>query len=230
MLLERRQVEQIIRGTKTQTRFPTGIATQYRVGSSYPVRQREKCAPDVEPTRCRVVCEVVELAPRLGDISLKDAIAEGHKTTDGFREWWVARYDPTFDGDRAQRFVQRFAAKPVICVAFKLDVSERPRFLAPAVGRGRGMGDYTESASRAMQDVGEPLDEATQKWFTADAHERALNRPGRREEALRRQGKSLSTRLKQAVQVVDPENIEAAALLERINSQVAMLEKLRRAA
>jgi hypothetical protein len=223
LLLSRRQVGQVLRGTKTQVRLPAKTATRFTVDRSYPVRS--------ESLKCRVLCHEVRTC-ELGAITVKDALAEGHRDTGEFKDWWVRRHDRRWlesheDEDILERFDSYHAARAVLVVRFSLDTTERPRMLMALGARGGDELGYTENPGRAVRDEPECVDETFQKWISADAYDRSMGLPGRREEALRKRGKTLSTRLSQAVRVADPESMEVAASLERINTEIARLEQIR---
>lgn len=225
MKLEPSQVRQVLRGDKTQVRVLIPRSSSIRLMP--PVRVKPGVVFSIrgdEP--CRVVCTDV-LWTFAGVLTRKDAIAEGYRSEDELKAWWVGRYDGQVD-DPIARFDTFHATRPVSVLRFTLDTSDPGRYLRAAVGRGPGQGDYTTTPSLGMRDEGQALDKSVQKWFSADAEDRRMGLPGRREEALRRRGKSLSTRISQAVRVADAQDMEVAAQLERISSEVARLESLRR--
>lgn len=103
--------------------------------------------------------------------------------------------------------------------------TEEPRFLAKAADAL-----YTTDRSRAMfPDAGEAVDDASQRYQTADAHDRLQGLPGRRQDTLQKEAWNLSRRLKQSTRSLTDHDVEAAAQLERIRIEIDRLEGLRAA-
>jgi hypothetical protein len=102
--------------------------------------------------------------------------------------------------------------------------TEEPRLLAAHTHKG-----YTTVPALAMFDEPEAVDDQTQRYQTADAHDRLQGQAGRRHDTLQKEAWNLSRRLKQSTRSLTDTNIEAAAQLERIRVEIDRLEQLRAA-
>lgn len=150
MIFAPEMVRLITTSRKTQTRRPVRgdePKSRYRPGRSYAVQPGRG-----KPASLRIVITDVRQEP-LGDLTLADAHAEGFRTTDEFRLYWVALHDKAWiarqhklldaehdftDEDRAEtihiralpRFNARHAHRHVWVITFELDRTEQPRYLA----------------------------------------------------------------------------------------------------
>jgi hypothetical protein len=159
-------------GAKTQTRRPVlaGKLCRYRVHHTYSVQPGAG-----RPEAGRILVTAVR-QQRLGDITLREAHAEGFRTTDEFRQAWVhihdARWVDTVDASYErlyysailERFESRHADTPVWVIEFCLPV-DPVRLLADRNARA----DYVDHHARAMADEPEAIDEDTQRRITRDA-------------------------------------------------------------
>lgn len=102
--------------------------------------------------------------------------------------------------------------------------AHEPRLMRPKRG-------YTTDPDRAMRGEGEAVDAVTLEAYALDAAERRRGEPGRREEALRRQIRTLATRLRQVALSADRAGVDdVAAQLAAIEHHVALLERARQRA
>lgn len=102
--------------------------------------------------------------------------------------------------------------------------AEEPRYLAAQSHKG-----YTTVPALAMRDEPEAVDDQTQRYQTADAHDRLQGQPGRRQDTLQKEAWNLSRRLKQSTRSLTDTDVAAAAQLERIRTEIDRLEALRAA-
>jgi hypothetical protein len=185
MNLHASQVRQILAGDKTSHRLPATSA-RYSPGQSVPVRVH-KPSNAQRDLRCRVIVHDTTTVV-LGTISFKQARAEGHRTSDQFRCWWVRHHDRAWIDQLTEdqgelepealleRFELKHAHRPVLAVAFKLDISHRPRLLVPL---GRTGGDelgYTEAPGKALRDEPEAVEAEYLKRFADEAEQDANQR------------------------------------------------------
>jgi hypothetical protein len=157
-------------GAKTQTRRPVraGKLCRYRIHHTYSVQPGAG-----KPEAGRILVTAVR-QQRLGDITLREAHAEGFRTTDDFKAAWVEIHDARWisaEGLPArltvevlERFAARHADTPVWVVEFCLPV-DPVRLLADRNARA----DYVDHHARAMADEPEAVDEDTQRRITRDA-------------------------------------------------------------
>jgi hypothetical protein len=151
-------------GAKTQTRRPTrGRECRYRVHHTYSVQPGRG-----KPEAGRILVTAVR-EQRLGDITLREAHAEGFRTTDDFKAAWVQIHDRRWvDAYGEDALLYRFAARhfdtPVWVIEFTLPV-DPVRLLADRNARA----DYVDHHARAMADEPEAVDEDTQRRITRDA-------------------------------------------------------------
>ncbi len=160
-------------GAKTQTRRPVrdGRLCRYRVHHTYAVQPGRG-----KPEAGRILVTAVR-QQRLGDITLREAHAEGFRTTDDFRQAWVHIHDARwFDALAGRvlderrpimvldRFNARHADTPVWVIEFTLPV-DPVRLLADRHARA----DYVDHHARAMADEPEAVDADTQRRITRDA-------------------------------------------------------------
>jgi hypothetical protein len=175
-------------GAKTQTRRPIrdGRLCRYRVHHTYAVQPGRG-----KPEAGRILVTAVR-QQRLGDITLREAHAEGFRTTGDFKAAWVEIHDARWisahidEGHEArwtsahvegldtvldghprmvlERFDARHADTPVWVIEFTLPV-DPVRLLADRNARA----DYVDHHARAMADEPEAVDEDTQRRITRDA-------------------------------------------------------------
>lgn len=153
------QARAIARGAVTQARRPaTQLRCRYRIGHDYAV----------QPGLGRdAVCRVKILGTRrhpAGEITFRDARAEGYRTTDEWKMAWVRQYDrawldehkvdlvSVFDDTVSivnwillKRFKQRHAHRDVWALVF--EIADETRYLAHPTARS---GDYTNHPARAI--------------------------------------------------------------------------------
>lgn len=153
-----------------------------KVGKVFVVRPAKRHPDTGAVTEPAVHAQVVDVRREwLGAIDYAGARAEGHRTTDDFKEAWVRRADRAVV-DRAERwalrefgedglhaaliarFVRHHAAVEVWVVTFRISEG-RDRFLA-AGSRG---GDYTTTPARAMDPDAPCVDEFTQAAYAKRA-------------------------------------------------------------
>lgn len=107
----------------------------------------------------------------------------------------------------------------------RLLLTDEPRLLAKAADA-----IYTNEPGRAMYpDAGEAIDEQSQRFQTADAHDRMQGLPGRRRDLLQREVTQLTRRLKQEARHCDASSTDVIAQLDRIRTEIDRLEGLRAA-
>jgi hypothetical protein len=154
-------------GAKTQTRRPVrdGKLCRYRVHHTYAVQPGRG-----KPEAGRILVTAVR-QQRLGDITLREARAEGFRTTADFKSAWVEIHDARWvNADVAHghqllgRFAARHADTPVWVIEFTLPV-DPVRLLADRNARA----DYVDHHARAMSDEPEAVDEEAQRRITRDA-------------------------------------------------------------
>lgn len=157
-------------GTKTQTRRPIRAdrLCRYRPHHTYAVQPGRG-----KPEAGRILVTAVR-QQRLGDITLREAHAEGFRTTDDFRVAWVSIHDARWisahdeahgeDARVLRRFDDRHADTPVWVIEFTLPV-DPVRLLADRNARAA----YVDHHSRAMPDEPEAIDEETQRRITRAA-------------------------------------------------------------
>lgn len=191
MIFTAQNAGKILRGEKTQTRRPrhpndtphpaagpiqqvvrTGrdkhghpISTiRYRTGGSYALQPGRG-----RPSIGRVLITNIRLQ-QLTDITHRDAQAEGHQTTNDFRQAWVHLHDKAWvtrtlnlddtTDDQAQalilaRFDQRWTHQQVWAITIQPDRTDTPRLLTAKPGLQRA--DYTTNPTRAAPHEPEPL-------------------------------------------------------------------------
>lgn len=240
-------------------RRPTPRGVQLIDGGWYRTPPSIGASVAVQPGRGKAQeCRIVILDVRhelVGDIQYTDAIAEGFRTTADFKAYWTRLYESTLmrgvdDTDAAgivceppdhdllvERFDARHATTPVWVITFALDTSHHPRLLAPASRmpscQDKDSDDahgYIDAPARALPDEPEAIDAGLLAHYTADAHDRLANLPGRREEQLRRRAQSLANRLRQAAIADARAELDTAAQLDLIEQHITLLERRRRAA
>ncbi len=156
-------------GAKTQTRRPIrdGRHCRYRVHHTYAVQPGRG-----KPEAGRILVTAVR-QQRLGDITLREAHAEGYRTTDDFRVAWVNINEARWVSARGDdlpldvvldRFDRIHADTPVWVIEFRLPV-DPVRLLADRNARAA----YVDHHARAMADEPEAVDEETQRRITRDA-------------------------------------------------------------
>jgi hypothetical protein len=185
LILAPEQARLVLAGKKTQMRVP--ITQPKNVtrpnGTSY--LSTPQTFPVGKPHTLRSDLHVIvtdTAIVTLGDITQRDAIAEGHKTTDAFRVWWVSTHDKPWvnryvlkhDSSPSEdmavaRFHQHHAQRDVWAITFMLDREQKPRFLAPT-GHGDELG-YTSTAAQGIPHEPQAVDEFSQARISADARE-----------------------------------------------------------
>lgn len=168
MIFRPELARKIARGEKTQTRRPVKPGEKhcrYREGRDYAVQPGRG-----KPSSFRILILAVE-GQALGDLTYRDARAEGFKTRDEFQAYWRSLYDGRWD-----------PGQPVWAIRFRLH-ADQPRLLMPI---GAGHHDpqanpgidmpadhgYTSDHNRSVRDEPEAVDERTQDRFAAQARER----------------------------------------------------------
>lgn len=205
MIVTRTQAHQVIAGRKTQARVTvkaerevtrpnnttyTSVPFVPQVGGTFTVTLRD--TPDTGREDLHIKIADVAVDPgtgkpapqRLGDIDYHGVRAEGHKTTDDFKMWWVTHHDRAWylkqapdelsPGDVVARFDNRHADNSVWVVTLTIDHDARPRMLHKNSEIG-----YTTNPSLAMAGESEAVDRVTQE---------AISRAGRELDALRAMG------------------------------------------
>ncbi len=172
MIFTAQHARAVLDNRKTQTRrlVKAGKRCRYSEGHDYAV-QPGRGKPAIGRIKILDVRE-----EHVGDITYKDARAEGHRTTDAFKAAWVRIHDAnwierqevttdehgTIDGDRwmtdtdlLPRFDARHAHKLVHVITFTA-VQDNPLFLATQhdILHGRtDTGEYTTRRDRAIDDL-----------------------------------------------------------------------------
>ena len=169
MIFRPELARKIARGEKTQTRRPVKPGEKhcrYREGRDYAVQPGRG-----KPSSFRILILAVE-GQALGDLTYRDARAEGFKTRDEFQAYWRSLYDGRWDPDER-----------VWAIRFRLLTShDKPRLLMP-IGAGHhdphanpGVDTpadhgYTADPRRAVRDEPEAVDQATQDRYARHARE-----------------------------------------------------------
>lgn len=169
MIFRPELARKIARGEKTQTRRPVKPGEKhcrYREGRDYAVQPGRG-----KPSSLRILILAVE-GQALGDLTYRDARAEGFKTRDEFQAYWRALYGSYDPG------------QPVWAIRFRLLTShDKPRLLMP-IGAGHhdphanpGVDTpadhgYTADPRRAVRDEPEAVDQATQDRYARHAREK----------------------------------------------------------
>ncbi len=166
MIFTPAEARKIIRGEKTMTRRPIKPGEKhcrYQEGRDYAVQPGRG-----KPETCRILILTIE-DQALGDLTYRDARAEGFKTRQDFKTAWTeihGRHDPQMR---------------VWAIRFRLH-TDQPRLLLPI---GAGHHDpqanpgidmpadhgYTPDHNRSVRDEPEAVDERTQDRFAAQARE-----------------------------------------------------------
>lgn len=179
----------IIAGRKTQTRRPVKpgqTRCRYEPGRTYAIQPGRGQPSDGHRIHILDVHQ-----EHLGDITFTDARAEGFKTTQDFKTYWVQLHDKAWaekpirvpcdcwthsqpgdhfrlrditERDLLQRFDQRHANTTVWVITFAYDTSEQPRFLAARSEHG-----YTSNRHRALPDEPEAVNDLTLRRYARDA-------------------------------------------------------------
>lgn len=195
MIVTPAQAGAIHTGRKTRHTRPLHT-TALKPGHDYPVSPGKG-----KPASCRlrVLSAAVE---RLGDLTYRDAVAEGFKTTGAFKVAWIRAHDHAWikrelvdlaaifddhcscvDWILVKRFDTHWADQLAHVITFARVVDE-PRFMAP---QGRGS-DYTTSRTWSIDPSAECVDEAFQDRISAKASEQgaAMRRQARAPEEAER--------------------------------------------
>jgi hypothetical protein len=214
---------------KTGMRIP--ICVHRRInGTMMPV---EECAVVVRDSEHQL----------LADLVFADALAEGHRTTDEFKAWWVRTHDahwvlrsetgteqdgapdPLTAEQLADRFEQRWADRPVWAIRFVLDREQQPRYLA-----SEGAGDernYTANPGRAIDEPA-AVDDSTLERFASDNRDRfELHTAADR---LRERARTLAKRAREETLAAGRVGLDVTAELDEIDKQLRAIEFRRRAA
>lgn len=154
-------IQQIVRAGRDKHGHPISTI-RYRTGRTYAVQP----GPG-RPATGRIVITDIHLE-KLADITHPDAQAEGHQTTNDFRQAWVRLHDKawterTLNPDDTtdhqaliqERFNQRWAHQQVWAITIQLDRTDTPRLLTAKPGLQRA--DYTTNPTRAAPHEPEPL-------------------------------------------------------------------------
>lgn len=192
MIFEAAHARLILAGRKTQTRRrvrPGETECRYRLGGSYAV-QHDRQTP---ATGRLIVVSVARQA--LGDITLRDAKAEGHRTRQEFFDFWGGLF-PTMTLD-----------DPVWALVICPD-RDPVRLLHRDSSRG-----YTTKRHQALPDEPEAVDDDALAYFTA----RARGRERDRRDSIpldHRLGRALDRASSSGVDVTR----EAAAIARRVDA------------
>lgn len=216
----------VLRGEKTQTRRPASSsdpANRYRPGMRRAVQKGRGIHGEAHIIITDVRLEAV------GDITFEDARAEGFRTRDDFKAYWIELHDKKWlereeeeNGDWAAlkelrilaRFDQRHAHKQVWVLTFELDRTERPRLLADRNAKT----DYVDAPARALDHEPEAIDATTQNRFSQEGHKGWMARESQREidrERMAAEERLRQVRIDARAQGVDITHLEAA-IVERI--------------
>lgn len=170
MILSPPLVRAVASGRKTQHRVPfvAGKRCPFAVEHHYPVGARGRSAA------CRIRVLSVTRAPL--QVGFRQARAEGHRTSTGFRAWWVGRHDANWlarqgdDVDEAtilERFAERHAGRPVWVVTFEIE-GDPVRYCARSRGSADAAGQYTLNKARAS----DPVEVVPDHWLQREAKAR----------------------------------------------------------
>lgn len=192
MIFRSDHARMILQGRKTQTRRrvrPGETECRYRQGQSYAVQHDRQ-----KPAAGRLV--VVTVArQRLGDVTLRDAKAEGHRTRRDFLDFWAGLF-PTMTLD-----------DPVWALVIAPD-RDPVRLLHRDSSRG-----YTTRRHQALADEPEAVDDDALAYYTA----RARGRDRDRRDSIpldHRLGRALDRASSSGVDVTR----EAAAIARRVDA------------
>lgn len=192
MIFEAAHARMVLAGRKTQTRRrvrPGETVCRYRLDGSYAVQHDRQ-----KPAMGRLV--VVTVAQqRLGDITLRDAKAEGHHTRREFLDFWAGLFPTMTEDDPVWALVIAPDRDPV-------------RLLHRDSSRG-----YTTKRHQALADEPEAVDDDALTHYTARARER---------ERERRDAVPLNDRLGRALDRASMSGVdvtrEAAAIARRVDA------------
>lgn len=181
----------VLRGEKTETRrlFQScDLATKYRPGMRRAVQKGRGIHGEAHILLTDVRREL------LGAIDFKAARAEGFRTVQDFKAYWLGLHDANWverqedteltDEQIQDRFYQRWALKEVWVLSFELDRTERPRLLADRNAKS----DYVDTSARALAHEPEAVDTATQIRFSREGHQGFMAREAQRELDRERMG------------------------------------------
>lgn len=193
MIFRPELARQIRAGTKTQTRRPVQTTTTNGQTRIQPCRYQPGKHYAVQPGRgqqatCRIHIDAVR-TEQLGDIAYTDARAEGFRSTDEFKTYWISIHEKAWlehenamlteaehdDGVTLDRdtwitrrsldmFQARHAHKTVHVITFHLHHEETLRLLALQSDEL-----YTNNHARAIRDEPEAVDEHWQQRITEQA-------------------------------------------------------------
>jgi hypothetical protein len=166
MILTRPEIRAILRGRKTECRRPMHVGAMWRGrrGEIVPLR-------DSQHGEALGRAHIVSVGRQhLTDLTAADARAEGYRTVEQFRCGWVRTHDGDWmrrresvvvDELRPDELLDRFRERHEHLAVWVIGLRfcGEPRFLVPAVGRGKDTDDYT-SASDPLG-AGECVDAVT---------------------------------------------------------------------
>jgi len=195
MIFEPAHARMVLAGTKTQTRRrvrPGETECRYRLGSTYAVQHDRQ-----RPSTGRLV--VVAVArQQLGDITLRDAKAEGFRTRQAFLAFWAGLFPTMTLDDAVWALVIAPDRDPV-------------RMLHRDSTRG-----YTTRRRVALPDEPEAVDHDTQARYSAEGFER---------HQARRDGTPLSGRLGAALTGAEAAGVDVTRETLAIRRRVEAIER-----
>lgn len=270
MIFTKRMLDAILAGRKTQTRrvmrphvagerstyVDRGGRTRRRPtartilweGSEYRRPPMPADVVAVQPGRGRhAIARIVitDLTSSLvGDIDHFSARAEGFRTTDDFKAYWVGLYEKTVPFTRGlfqesddgivceppddellvDRFDTHHAATPVWVVTFELATDE-PRFLAPA-GRSHDSDEhgYTIQSNHALEPV-EVVSPAVQAEISREGRERGRVQRGYLDQQLLDEKETLEERLAAARRIAHRRGVNVHAEVRLAERALRSIER-----
>lgn len=240
-------IREIVRGKKTMTRrlvkhdkAGTLRDCRYKIGRTYAVQPGRGKPSD--GTRVLITDVRTEL---LGEISFDDARAEGFRTTDDFKRYWVRLHDEAWLERQAQaadvpaadlddelldaRFLERHAELLVWVIAFELSVDEVLYLHRHTAG------GYTTNPAEAMRgDAGTPREIAPPAAVVDRYASEAAKRDTERrqhvvDQALEVAGSSRPRRLAVLEKLAEESDVDVSNQLRAIERRLEAVEqKIRR--
>jgi hypothetical protein len=166
----------------------------------------------------------------------KAARAEGHRSTDEFKAWWVGVYDRSWintyikrheiepgDDILIERFDRRHTLRSVWVMVFEPDRTAAPRYLAPT-GRGDDRG-YTTVMAQAIADEPEAVDETMQRRISDQGREYDEMRAAGVDELLIDGLRKLRTQRHEFVTVAGERGINVRDEIRMLDRAQASLER-----